>query len=161
MKVLRGDGFTIVELLVVIVVIGILAAISIVAYSTVKARADDASIKSDLVTNRKKLLELRAVNGSFPRYFSGMRSKDCGVPPGTTNASGDYCPITSNGAATSTDFSSDGQTFTFLLGKGTYAHTITDDGFVSKIQCTENTSQPPADGYTMVYQCPSGLMYSQ
>lgn len=41
-------GFTIVELLIVIVVIGILAAITIVAYNGIQQRANDARRKSDL-----------------------------------------------------------------------------------------------------------------
>lgn len=44
----RRGGFTIVELLIVIVVIGILAAIVIVAYGGVQGRANDASVQSDL-----------------------------------------------------------------------------------------------------------------
>lgn len=40
------QGFTIVELLIVIVVIGILAAITIVAYNGIQARANDAKIRS-------------------------------------------------------------------------------------------------------------------
>lgn len=41
-------GFTIVELLIVIVVIGILASISIVSYNGFQRRAQDASVQSDL-----------------------------------------------------------------------------------------------------------------
>lgn len=41
-------GFTIVELLIVIVVIGILAAISIIAYSGIQERSRVASLQSDL-----------------------------------------------------------------------------------------------------------------
>ena len=41
-------GFTIVELLIVIVVIGILAAITIVAYGGITKQAIDATLKSDL-----------------------------------------------------------------------------------------------------------------
>jgi prepilin-type N-terminal cleavage/methylation domain-containing protein len=40
-------GFTIVELLIVIVVIAILAAISIVAYTGIQNRANDAALQSD------------------------------------------------------------------------------------------------------------------
>lgn len=44
----RNRGFTIVELLIVIVVIAILASISIVAFTGVQSRAHDAAIKSDV-----------------------------------------------------------------------------------------------------------------
>lgn len=41
-------GFTIVELLVVIVVIGVLAAITVISYTGISQRARDATLKSDL-----------------------------------------------------------------------------------------------------------------
>lgn len=44
----RVSGFTIVELLIVIVVIGILAAITLIAYNGVQDRAAAASLQSDL-----------------------------------------------------------------------------------------------------------------
>jgi prepilin-type N-terminal cleavage/methylation domain-containing protein len=55
-------GFTIVELLIVIVVIGILAAITIVAYNGIKARADDASMQSEASQASKKILAYKATN---------------------------------------------------------------------------------------------------
>lgn len=49
------SGFTIVELLIVIVVIGILAAITIVAYNGIQARAQNASVQNDLTAMAKKI----------------------------------------------------------------------------------------------------------
>jgi general secretion pathway protein G len=61
------SGFTIVELLIVIVVIGILAAISIVAYNGVQNRAADTSVQSDL-RNIAKQLEVGKVDSPTESY---------------------------------------------------------------------------------------------
>ena len=62
----RQRGFTIVELLIVIVVIGILAAIVIVAYSGVQNRAKDTMRTSDIVSVQKALELYRVDNGTYP-----------------------------------------------------------------------------------------------
>ena len=65
------SGFTIVELLIIIVVIAILATISIVAYSGIQARARDNVRKTDL-SNIAKAVELyRADNGVLPPNQQG------------------------------------------------------------------------------------------
>lgn len=56
-----SGGFTIVELLIVIVVIGILAAITIVAYSGIQARARDTQMK-DAVGKVAQALQILAIN---------------------------------------------------------------------------------------------------
>ena len=67
MLAIRKDpGFTIVELLIVIVVIGILAAIVTVGYTGISASARDSVRKSD-ISNLSKATELYYVeNGRYP-----------------------------------------------------------------------------------------------
>ena len=61
-------GFTIVELLIVIVVIGILAAIVIVAYNGVQNRANTTSRQSTAETLAKKIEAYNAVKSAYPTY---------------------------------------------------------------------------------------------
>jgi general secretion pathway protein G len=65
-EMMRARGFTVVELLIVIVVIGILAAVSMVAYSTVQQRARDAKRVSDAKNIVKALESYKASNGNYP-----------------------------------------------------------------------------------------------
>lgn len=60
----KRAGFTIVELLIVIVVIGILAAITIVAYNGVQSRARDVKRKSDVAQIAKGLKAWATTSGS-------------------------------------------------------------------------------------------------
>lgn len=62
------SGFTIVELLIVIIVIAILSAITIVTYSGVQNRTYDASVQSDLRTIAKKmeLVKIDSVTATYP-----------------------------------------------------------------------------------------------
>ena len=62
----KKNGFTIVELLIVIVVIGILAAISIVAYNGIQSRARQSIIESDLNAIAKKLAMFEIDHSRYP-----------------------------------------------------------------------------------------------
>jgi prepilin-type N-terminal cleavage/methylation domain-containing protein len=59
-------GFTIVELLIVIVVIGILAAITMVTYTGITQRANYAKEQSDISSINKLIQEYYATNESYP-----------------------------------------------------------------------------------------------
>lgn len=69
------SGFTIVELLIVIVVIGILAAITIVAYNGIQNRAYDTTVQSDLSAIAKKITTESADTGAYPMPTAAMNIK--------------------------------------------------------------------------------------
>jgi len=65
------SGFTIVELLVVIVVIGILATITIVAYTGISQKAILVSLQSDLSNSAQKLKMFQVEHGAYPAALNG------------------------------------------------------------------------------------------
>ncbi len=69
-----GRGFTIVELLIVVVVIAILAAITIIGYSGIQGRANDSSIQADLRQISTKLQAYYIDNGSYPQNTTELEA---------------------------------------------------------------------------------------
>src|SRR5579871_4914713 len=62
----QNKGFTIVELLIVIVVIGILALLVITTYSGIQAKARNAKRQSDIAALQTQLEAFFASNGYYP-----------------------------------------------------------------------------------------------
>ncbi len=62
----KQRGFTIVELLIVIVVIGILAAISIAAYTSITARAKTATAQASAKAVKDVAMTFNGSHGRFP-----------------------------------------------------------------------------------------------
>ena len=89
----RDQGFTLVELLVVVIIIGVLAAIAIPVYLNQRKKAVDASLKSDL---KNAALAARTVadEGPFANYESrpelGLPS---GFNPGGWGPAGTQTPV--------------------------------------------------------------------
>jgi len=60
------QGFTIVELLIVVVIIAILAAITIIVFNGITGRARDSSVKADITSFAKVLENEKTVAGTYP-----------------------------------------------------------------------------------------------
>lgn len=79
----KHKGFTIVELLIVIVVIGVLAAITIVSYNGVQRRARATSIVSDLKAAEKAFVSYKAITNTG----SWWDERDPALTEGSSNPS--------------------------------------------------------------------------
>ena len=78
-------GFTIVELLVVIVVIGILAAVTIVAYNGIQQRARIATTQTDVKNAANQLVNDNTTNSTYPASTSASNNgQGLKASPGTT-----------------------------------------------------------------------------
>ena len=119
----KHQGFTIVELLVVIVVIAILAAITIIAYNGIKQRATVASLSSDLENAAKRLkldqVDLAAYPATVAAANSGSSLK---ASPSTS-----YQYSVNNGVSP--------QTFCLTATKGTTSYYINQDGIPQSGGC--------------------------
>jgi prepilin-type N-terminal cleavage/methylation domain-containing protein len=70
----KNQGFTIVELLIVVVVIAILAAITIVSYNGITNRANASAAQSASASVQKKAEAYNAENSQYPATFSVLTS---------------------------------------------------------------------------------------
>ena len=94
----RRRGFTIVELLIVIVVIAILAAITIVAYNGIQSRARNTIRQDELTKWAKLFMGYKAINGNFPTMT--INQEYClgsGYPVGYGNVARCHNYLTSTG----------------------------------------------------------------
>lgn len=105
-------GFTIVELLIVIVIIGILAAIIIVSYNGIQTRARVAALSSDLEGVYKKLTLYQLDNATYPPDLA---------TGGVTASSGNTFQYSYNNAVSP-------QTFCVTGTNGSTSYKISDTG---------------------------------
>ncbi len=118
-----SSAFTIIELVIVIVIIGILTAIGIIAYQGLTKRAKETAIKSDL-TNARKQLELhKAEYGVYPQ------TNNCNEPITETN----ICLQTSPDHTPEYNQEDDGQGYTLAIPLEDGELTIDDRGDIVKL----------------------------
>jgi len=70
----RARGFTLIELIVVVAIIGILATIAVPAMKTAPQRAREAALKEDLYTLRSCIDQFHADRGRFPTSLEELVS---------------------------------------------------------------------------------------
>jgi prepilin-type N-terminal cleavage/methylation domain-containing protein len=130
-----GRGFTIIELTVVVVVIGILAAIVTVSYNGIQQRARDAQL-SDAADKIKDAVQLFTVNkGHFP---AGGSSSTSAIGSGTE------CIDGSNGFVASGNY-------TCSIEDSLKASGYLPSGFVSKLPANKVYSSSSYNQAVMVY----------
>ncbi|MGB4420211.1 MAG: prepilin-type N-terminal cleavage/methylation domain-containing protein [Candidatus Saccharimonadales bacterium] len=123
-------AFTIVELLVVIVVIGILAAITIVSYNGITKRATTSAIQTDLI-NTKTQLDMSLIdNNAYPTTL------DCSIPDSATNK----CIRFSHGnvySAYQINNTTNPQTFCLAVKSGNISMRISNNSNPSQGSCID------------------------
>lgn len=78
-----SEGFTIVELLIVVVVIAILAAITIVSYSGITARANDSAVQTDLANMSKTIMIATTDSGVYPTDETSLSAMKLRISKGS------------------------------------------------------------------------------
>lgn len=104
---LLSNGFTVVEMLIVVVVVGILATITVVSYRTVTTNARDQAVSADLQTVAAELGKMKSSTGNFPSSAGFSSDVELSNTSGETEYTYNYDTTTGSYclAATGYDFS--------------------------------------------------------
>lgn len=151
----KHKGFTIVELIVVIVVIAILAAITLVAYSSLQKRANDTTRIQD-ITNLQKSIEIYLnLNGELP-----LRSSSAGGWATSRDHPDDYIQgISGEGTSLSTLMLDPINTGSYYYRYYVYSagssgcDTVRGDFYVLMVMTMESGDHPNAD--SPGWSCPN------
>ena len=76
---MRNKAFTLVELIIVVTILGILAAIVLPTFQGNVAQARESSAKSDLMTMRSQIELYKLHHNGYPPGYAGGASVDIGV----------------------------------------------------------------------------------
>lgn len=124
------SGFTIVELLIVVVVIAILAAISIVSYTNIQGRANDAAVQNDLKNIGQKILLWKIDAGRLP--VSSGDFTPMGLKVSSGSYGNHYTPASSGGYNAAYCFDTSTQTFAIVAASKSGNVWVFKDGSVKQ-----------------------------
>lgn len=96
-------GFTIVEMMIVVIVIGIIVGITVVSYSAITRSSNEQSLKKDLQSTASKLTRYRADHGGYPASLQDVDVEDTS----TTNYTYTYGPVTDTYCLAATAYNMD------------------------------------------------------
>ena len=147
----KQAGFTIVELLIVVVVVAILAAITIVSYGAIRERADTSALHTNVTQAYKKVETHKSVSGSYPANLDAvgivdangvdfdMRTLGYGACVSVLKASAVYHVSTDNGSPT---FGGCGQVKAEYYNNTTFAGTPAAVTYVDSMTNVSGTGSP-------------------
>jgi prepilin-type N-terminal cleavage/methylation domain-containing protein len=133
----KQKGFTIVELLIVVVVIAILASITIVAYNGIQSRTRMSGISSEMRNVVTKLQEFNAKVGSYPANATDLESSNMQINPTFFVASSNryvYCRSADGTNAGIVASTSEGY-YSFTTANGLKSMTTTEWGGSPSARC--------------------------
>jgi len=118
-----SPAFTIVELLIVIAIIGILAAITIVSYIGITSRTTASVLQSNLTTASQQLKLYQTLYSSYP---TALDANNC---PTTPNIDNTYCLKPSSGTTFqyAANNNTNIQTFSLTATKGTLIYSLSQN----------------------------------
>lgn len=121
----NSPGFTIVELLMVIAIIAILAAITIVSYTGITTKANQAALTSDLTNAKKQLSLYYSEHGIYPTSLqngTNCLTNDTLTPNTDTN----YCLKPSSGTTLTLYPDLNSNHYSIKATKGSLVYSVTD-----------------------------------
>lgn len=159
---IKERGFTIVELLIVIVVIAILATITIVAYSGITSRANTTKAQTNAANVQKVLESFNANRGSYPLTiteitgYGGTAGDSSRLPSGITVLRGPGGTMTS-GAFPATGTAPAGLA-NILNSAGVITPLSSGNGLTSVAYSSLSATTPNNGGVIMYYDFSTSLV---
>lgn len=145
----RGQGFTVIEILVVVAIIAILIILSVVVFRGMQERALKASVQADLSQVQKEVMLHKIATGKYPTAI------DCASPSST-----EVCAKTAEG--TSLNYESDNTanppTYSLTATNGSVAYQITSS--TPMVQVPANQGTIPIGGLVASYDALNPSSYA-